>query len=70
MKRLFIEYYKYRIHKLVVAQADLMRHVCLRGHYQTCRYLGLTLAWKRQELYLEFYKGLLPKKWRKECESL
>lgn len=70
MKRLFIEYYRYRLHKLVLTQKDLMRYVCLYGHNQTCHYHCLTLAEKRQELYLKFYKSLLPRKWRKECELL
>lgn len=66
MKKFLINSYKYRLHKFVEAQQDLNRYWCLHFHGSTVisDFLEINVAF--QELFLECYKTILPKKWTEE----
>lgn len=63
MKKFFLQYYKYRLHKLVEAEQNEIRYICLYGYDESFCCIGLMLQTRLQDFYLEFYKSLLPKKW-------
>jgi len=66
MKKFLLKYYKYRLHKLVEAEQNEIRYICLYGYDKSFCCIGLMLQTRLQEFYLEVYKSLLPKKWIKE----
>jgi hypothetical protein len=66
IKKFLMNYYKYRLHKLVEAYQNEIRYNCLYGYDDSLRCIGLMLQSKLQEFYLEFYKSFLPKRWINE----
>ncbi len=58
MKKFLIKYYEYRLHQLVVAKQDLVRHMCLYDDKESFIYQSLRLNESLQELLLEIYISL------------
>ena len=63
IKKFLMDYYKYRLHKLVEANQNELRYICLYGYNESLCCIGLMLQSRLQEFYLEFYKSFLPKRW-------
>jgi len=66
MKKFFLNYYNYRLQQLVKAQKRLQRYVYLMHDNDSIECSGLKLNVVLQELLLQIYVSLLPKKWFKE----
>jgi len=65
MKKILINYYKYRLSCLVEAQKDYSRYLCLYGETNTIECIGLEFMVKLQDFLLEVTKSLIPKQWIK-----
>lgn len=63
IKKLLMNYYKHRLHKLVEAEQNEIRYICLYGYNESLCCIGLIVQSRLQEFYLEFYKSFLPKRW-------
>ena len=63
IKKFLMDVYKHRLHKLVEAEQNEIRYICLYGYDESFCCLGLMLQTRLQDFYLEYYKSLLPKKW-------
>ena len=66
MKKILINYYKYRLSCLVEAQKDYSRYLCLYGDNDTLECIGLKLKANIEEIKFLFFEGFLPKRWIEE----